>query len=97
MIYKLMNDYSAGWPFWGGRDIGLCADDDPILPAELAAECRRWAAQFNQDFDVEHGWPTARIAAEHEAWGGRLYDAVRRALPDDEVTFHYWERAHRAD
>lgn len=97
MLYKLMNDYSADWPFWGGRDIGLCADDDPILPADLAAECRRWAAQFNEEFDVEHGWATARIAAEHEAWGRRLYDAVRRALPDDEVTFHYWERAHRAD
>lgn len=90
-----MNDYSAAWPFWGSRDIGLCADHDPHLPAELAAECRAWAARFNENFDPESGWPSPHIAAEHEAQGRRIFEQVRRALPEHEVVFRYWERSHR--
>lgn len=96
MRYKLMNDYSAAWPFWGGKEgAGLCAEDDPALPDDVAVAARVWAAQFNELFDYQHGWPNQVAALAHEAEGERLFGAVRRALPADEVTFHYWERAFR--
>ena len=93
--YKLMNDYSAAWPFWGGRDIGLCHDDDPALPAEVAAAARSWAAQFNELFDHEYGWPNRAIALAHREEGERLFAEVGRLLPDHDVSFHYWEHAYR--
>lgn len=96
MQYRLMNDYSADWPFWGGKEgAGLCADGDPDLPEEIATAARAWAAQFNALFDWQHGWPDAAVAAAHEAEGKRLYEDVGRALPGEQVTFEYWERSYR--
>lgn len=96
MQYRLMNDYSADWPFWGGKDgAGLCADGDPALPVETATAARAWASQFNALFDWQHGWPSAAIAAAHEEEGRRLYDEVKSALPGDEVVLQYWERTYR--
>ncbi|MCY1718698.1 hypothetical protein OVA26_17315 [Microbacterium sp. SL62] len=44
MLYRLINDYSADWPFWGGKEgAGLCADDDPDLSEEIATAARAWA------------------------------------------------------
>ena len=84
MEYRLMNDYSVGWPFWATD--GLCDDGDPQLPTSLAAELRAWAATFNQEFDYMTGWPTATLADEHEREGRRLYEEVERALPNDSIT-----------
>ena len=96
MQYRLMNDYSADWSFWGGKGgAGLCADADPALPVETATAARAWASQFNELFDWQQGWPNAAIAAAHEAEGKRLYDEVKRALPGDEVVLQYWERSYR--
>lgn len=96
MQYRLMNDYSADWPFWGGKEgAGLCADGDPDLPEATAAAARAWAQQFNELFDYQQGWPTAAIAAAHEEEARRLYAEVKRALPDDQVVPQYWERAYR--
>lgn len=98
MQYRLMNDYSADWPFWGGKEgAGLCGDGDPALPEEIATAARAWAAQFNELFDWQQGWPSAAIAAAHEEEASRLYAEVKRALPDDKVILHYWERAYRED
>jgi hypothetical protein len=93
MEYRLMNDYSVGWPFWATD--GLCDDGDPQLPASLAAELRAWAATFNQEFDYMTGWRTATLADEHEREGRRLYEEVKRALPNDSLTLEYWETALR--
>ncbi len=96
MQYRLMNDYSADWPFWGGKEgAGLCADDDPVLPAETAAAARVWAAQFNELFDWQYGWPDAATAVAHEEEARRLFEEVKRALPGDHVVLQYWERAYR--
>ncbi|GAA2983191.1 hypothetical protein JOD63_000712 [Microbacterium terrae] len=92
--YRLMNDYSADWPFWHG---GLCADGDPALPDDLAADARAWAAQFNDFFSYEHGWPDQAIASAHEAEGVRLFHEVSRALPEHTVELQYWERAVHSD
>jgi hypothetical protein len=94
--YKLMNDYSAAWPFWGGREgLGLCADGDPALPADVAAAARSWAAQFDELFDHEHGWPDRGIAMAHEAEGQRIHTAIQNLLPEDDVVLRYWERSYR--
>ncbi|MBD3757204.1 MAG: hypothetical protein IE924_03775 [Microbacterium sp.] len=96
MQYRLMNDYSADWPFWGGKeDAGLCADGDPALPGSTAAAARAWAAQFNESFDWQHGWPNAAMAVAHEEEARRLYEEVKRALPNDQVALVYWERTYR--
>lgn len=97
MRYKLMNDYSADWPFWGGVEgSGLCRDDDPTLAPDLTEEVRAWAAQFNDSFDWQFGWPDEATATAHRAEGERLFRAVVAALPNDAVTFDYWETGYRA-
>jgi len=95
MHYKLMNDYSAAWPFWGGRDVGLCHDDDPGLPAEIKAAARSWAAQFDEFFNHEYGWPTRAMAIAHREEGERIFREVQELIPEHEVEFQYWEHAFR--
>lgn len=97
MRYKLMNDYGADWPFWGGIEgFGLCADDDPVLPSDLTEELRAWAAEFNRLFDYRYGWRNEATAYAHQIEGDRLYRAVCAALPNDTVTFDCWEMSYRA-
>ena len=93
MRYRFFNDYSAGWPFWG--DDGLCAEDDPALPPELKREVKDWADQFERLFDWQHGWPDKATAEAHRHEGERLYAEVQRALPNDTITFRYWETGYR--
>lgn len=82
MQYRLMNDHSADWPFWGGKEgAGLCADGVPALPEATAAAARAWASQFVDLFNWQHGWPNAAMAAAHEEEVRRLYKEVTRALP----------------
>jgi hypothetical protein len=92
-----MNDYSADWPFWGGREgMGLCADDDPRLSAATAEAARAWAAQFNELYSWESGWPNRDIALAHELEAHRLRADVQQSLPDDHVVLQYWERNVRS-
>jgi len=92
-----MNDYSADWPFWGGREgLGQCADDDPRLPAATAEAARAWAAQFNELYSWESGWPDRAIALAHELEAHRLLAEVQRSLPDDRVVLQYWEKNVRS-
>lgn len=93
MRYRLMNDYSADWPFW--NDEGLCADSDPNLSPELSERARWWSEQFQRGFSYETGWPDTQTAAKHESEGRALYEAIRAAHPSLDIEFHYWERAHR--
>jgi hypothetical protein len=93
MRYKLMNEYSVGWPFWGGRKgAGLCAANDPKLPEEVSIAVLSWAAQFNAFYDFETGWPDAMMAAAHHAEGERIFKEVQRLLPEHQLVFQYWER-----
>ncbi|MDQ1123456.1 hypothetical protein [Microbacterium trichothecenolyticum] len=97
MRYRLMNDYSVDWPFWGGEeDPGLCADGDPSLPTDLAVAVRAWAARFNAKFSWEHGWPDEETAAFHRAEGELLHRKVKEALPGHDVALMYWETAVRS-
>lgn len=45
MHYRMMNDYSADWPFWD--DEGQCRDGEPTLPPRLDTDVRTWAADFD--------------------------------------------------
>lgn len=94
MHYRFANDYGARWPFWAAG--GLCAGGDPALPPQLERDVREWVNQFEQLFDWRQGWPDQATADGHRAEGERLYDEVRRALPDVTITFHYWETSYRA-
>jgi len=93
--YKLMNDYSAAWPLWGGRNSGLCPDDEPVVSAETTAAARSWAAQFDQLFDHEHGWPSRAVALAHREEGERIFAEIQHSHPDHDVTFQYWEHEYR--
>lgn len=92
MHYTLMNDYSADWPFWA--DNGLCDVGEPALPVSLAARALAWAAFFNTRYSHMTGWPDAAVARKQEAEAHSLYELVRKALPDDNITLHYWEIRH---
>ena len=95
MQYTLMNDYTVTWPFWGGRGIGLCLDEDPVLPNGISAAARSWASQFNEQFSHEDGWPNRAIAIAHREEGEPIFREAQRLLPEHDVTFQYWERAFR--
>jgi hypothetical protein len=64
-----------------------------LVSVDVAGHTGR-SARLNENFD-ESGWPSPHIAAEHEAQGRRIFEQVRRALPEHEVVFRYWERSHR--
>ncbi|PPF56454.1 hypothetical protein C5B94_03270 [Clavibacter michiganensis] len=94
MHYRLMNEYSVAWPFWG--DDGLAADGTPALPQRIDAAVRDWAAGFNQSYSWEHGWPNPAAAREHAEQGRRLHAIIEKLLPpDDTVTLDLWETTHR--
>lgn len=96
MRYRLMTDYSADWPFWGGKgDAGLCADGDPALPEETAAAARAWSSQFNELFDWQRGWAQCHDSRRPRS-GGKSALRKGQALPGHEIVLQYWERAHRA-
>ena len=95
MQYRFSNDYGAPWPFWG--DDGHCADGDPALSPKLEREVRAWADQFERHFDWQSGWPDRGTADAHRAEGERLHRDVQSALPEDTITFRYWETSYRAD
>ena len=92
-----MNEYSVDWPFWGvHQEVGPCADDDPLLPATTTGAVRAWAAQFNELYSWESGWPNKDIALAHELEAHRLLEDVQRSLPDDQVVLQYWEKNARS-
>ena len=93
MPIRLMNDYGAARPLW--NEEGLADDGQPPLPDELEAALRAWVTNFNAHFSWDEGWPSAAMERAHRAEGERLLAALREALPDDDVTFDYWEEAHR--
>ena len=39
--------------------------------------------------------PNAAMAVAHEEEARRLYEEVKRALPNDQVALVYWERTYR--
>ncbi len=90
-----MNDYGAHWPFWGTD--GGCGDDEPVLPTALSAEVKEWAAWFERSFDYQSGWPDESTAAAHATEGRRLFHEIQQALPNDTITFQYWETAYRGE
>ncbi|MBF4629601.1 hypothetical protein ITJ42_00035 [Clavibacter michiganensis subsp. phaseoli] len=93
MHYRLMNEYSVAWPFWG--DDGLAADGTPSLPPRIEAAVRDWAAGFNGSYSWEHGWPNATAAREHAEQSRRLHAIIEKLLsPDDTVTLDLWETTH---
>ena len=93
MQYRFSNDYGGRWPFWGNG--GLLSEGDPALSSDLERDVKNWADEFERLFDWQHGWPNRAIADAHRAEGDRLYREVQHALPDDTVTFHYWETLYR--
>lgn len=92
MNIRLMNDYTVDRPLWS--DLGLSDDGQPALPQALEVELRAWAADFNAHFSWDTGWPSAQMEHDHRAEGERLFAALRVALPDEHVTFSYWESNH---
>lgn len=89
-----MNEYSVDWPLWDSN--GPCGEGVPPLPPKLTAEIVAWARDFNSDYDVEAGWPTASAARFHERQGRRLLELIARELPsEDDVVLEYWETSSR--
>ena len=93
MRLRLMNDYSVAIPLWGDNyEVDFLP---PGVPADLEADLRAWAKQFNDNFEPGTGWPTRDMADSHRAEGERLLRQLRAALPNDEVVLDYWELMHR--
>ena len=44
VLYRLMNDYGADWPFW--QDDGLSPTGTPALPPDVSDAALAWAAEF---------------------------------------------------
>lgn len=94
MHYRLMDEYSVAWPFWG--DEGLTAEGTPPLPPRIDRAVRDWAAAFDAGYSWEHGWPDRTTAREHAEQGRRLHAIIETLLPPgDTVTLHLWETTHR--
>ena len=82
------------WPFW--TEDGLSPSGRPELSDRLNAEVLAWAADFNDGYSWEPGWPTEAAARIHERQANRLLQAVERELdPEDLVSLHYWETNRR--
>jgi hypothetical protein len=76
------------------RAFGAGTISDWSASTSRGAHCRLGHGSTRTSID-ESGWPSPHIAAEHEAQGRRIFEQVRRALPEHEVVFRYWERSHR--
>ena len=92
MNIRLMNDYTVELPLW--VDDGLMDENALALAAELEAGLRAWAANFNQGFTVDGGWPSAQVELAHRAEAERLLTELQRALPEHTITLAYWENRH---
>ena len=90
VLYRLMNDYGADWPFW--QDDGLSPTDTPALPPDVSDAALAWAAEFQAHYSYESGWPTEAAARKHERQGRNLLKLVERTLTlEDSVQLDYWE------
>ena len=98
---KLMVEYKARSPVWTNPVCPPChLVDLTLLPlaGDLVSDLVAWQRHFDAHFSVER-WPNwdSREAAEwHAAEGPRLYERLRLALPDTEVTLHMWVPGYEA-
>lgn len=91
-----MNEYTVEWPLWG--DTENYPYQLGVLPLSegLTADLLAWAANFNEHYDDEHGWPSGSIAEAHFDEGHRLAAALQGELGDAfEVQLGLWETNHR--
>lgn len=88
-----MPDRRASYPHRSCRHPGpALADWRRFVGQERNAEVLAWAADFNDGYSWEAGWPTEAAARIHERQAHRLLQAVERELaPEDLVSIHYWE------
>ena len=90
-----MVEYAARTPLWvrGGNLADLTSLD---LPTELADDLIAWQQHFHDHFSITR-WPNwdSREAAEwHAAEGPRLYERLRRALPERDIALNMWVPAY---
>jgi len=94
MHYRLMNEYGVLWPFWA--DVGKCGPGQPDLPPRVEAAVRAWAANFNDRYSWESGWPTEGEAREHASQAQRLVEILAGLLPEvDSIELDLWETDRR--
>ena len=89
---RMFNEYTLDWPFFGPE--GALGQDEFPLPPDLSCRVLAWAADFNEHYSWETGWPSVehRSAAHQE--GQELAREVQEAVgPDVEIRFEFWETA----
>jgi hypothetical protein len=92
--YTLGNDYGITWPIWS--DEGQVPFGTPSFSANLQREVIAWAAEFNDNYLPEAGWPTEKAARTHHRQGERLRLLIERELAEgDAVILRYWETNRR--
>lgn len=69
---RLINDYGVRWPLWGDMENYPYEVGAPQVSEELTAAILAWAANFNEYYDHEHGWPDAAKMEAHFDEGHRL-------------------------
>jgi len=76
-----MDEYSGKWPLWLDR-LGQDTDGVFSVSETLAVRLRQWAEVFDTGFEVDVGWESEELAAQHEQEGKALADEVQRELGD---------------
>jgi hypothetical protein len=91
-----MNEYAVSWPLWGHAENYPYQRGVLPLSDELTADLLAWAANFNEHYDHEHGWPSEAVAESSFDEGHRLAAALQGELGDAYmVQLGLWETNHR--
>ena len=87
-----MNEYGVNWPLWGDTDNYPYQPGVLPLSEQLTADLLAWAANFNEHYDHEYGWPSEAIAEANFDEGHRLAAELQGELQGDyRVMIALWE------
>lgn len=92
---RVINEYGVNWPLWGDMEnypyqLGVLPMSD-----QLTVDLLAWAANFNERYDHELGWPSEAVAEAHFDEGHRLAAALQGELGSTFVVeLGLWETNH---
>lgn len=77
---RMFPDHGRDWPLWDERCGYTVAPDAYGLSFELIRGLCEWATSWNRFFDINAGWPSARVEEEWRAEGVRLAEELAIAV-----------------
>ncbi|MEX5720012.1 hypothetical protein [Geodermatophilus maliterrae] len=85
---KLMPDYGAAWPLWGGG--GMCDAEELGLSPALAARLRAWQDLFDEHFSYDGGWDGPSAQERFATLARQLVRDLEAELPGTTVVLDDW-------